>query len=41
MSDSIFPHIKKAVEDFMYDQEGNIPRNKILTIGSMMLILVD
>lgn len=39
MAGSIFPHIKKAVEDFMYDQEGNIPRNKVLTIGSMVLIL--
>lgn len=39
MDNSIFPHIRKAVEDFMYDQEGNIPRNKILTVGSMLLIL--
>ena len=39
MADSIFPHIKKAVEDFMYDQEGNIPRNKVLTVGSMLLVL--
>lgn len=39
MADSIFPHIKKAVEDFMFDQEGNIPRNKVLSIGSMLLIL--
>ena len=39
MSDSIFPHIKKSIEDFVSDQEGNIPRNKVLTIGSMMLIL--
>ena len=39
MADSIFPHIHKAVSDFMYDQEGNIPRNKILTVGAMMLLL--
>lgn len=38
MADSLFPHIKKAVEDFMYDQEGNIPRNKVLTVGSMLLL---
>jgi len=39
MDKSIFPHIKKSIEDFVSDQEGNIPRNKVLTIGSMMLIL--
>ena len=39
MSNSSFPHIQKAVTDFMYDQEGNIPRNKIMSIGSMLLIM--
>lgn len=39
MSNSAFPHIQKAVTDFMYDQEGNIPRNKIMSIGSMLLIM--
>lgn len=39
MDKSIFPHIKKSIENFVSDQEGNIPRNKVLTIGSMMLIL--
>lgn len=39
MAESIFPHIKKAVTDFVYDQEGNIPRSKVLTIGSMLLVL--
>jgi ABC-type Zn2+ transport system substrate-binding protein/surface adhesin len=38
-SDDIFPHVKHAVEDFLFDEEGNIPRNRMLTIGSMMLIL--
>lgn len=37
--DSIFPHIKKSIENFVNEEEGNIPRNKILTIGSMMLVL--
>lgn len=36
---AIFPHIKKSVETFLHDQEGNIPRNKVLTVGSMLLIL--
>lgn len=39
MADSLFPHIKKAVEDFLIDQEGNIPRGKVLSVGSMLLIL--
>ena len=39
MADSLFPHINKAISNFMYDQEGNIPRNKILTVGTMMLLL--
>lgn len=34
-----FPHLKKSVDDFLYDEEGNIPVNKILTIGSMIMIL--
>lgn len=39
MDDSIFPHIKKSIENFVKEEDGNIPRNKILTIGSMMLVL--
>ena len=39
MAESIFPHIKKSIEDFMYDEEGNIPRSKVLSIGSMLLVL--
>lgn len=39
MSDIIFPHIQKSIDDFLYDEEGNIPINKVLTIGSMLLIL--
>ena len=40
MAESVlFPHIRRAIFDFIEDQEGNVPRNKILTVGSMMLIL--
>ena len=34
-----FPHVQKSIEDFLYDEEGNIPMNKVLTIGSVVMIL--
>lgn len=34
-----FPHIQESIENFLYDEEGNIPRNKVVTLGSMMLIM--
>ena len=39
MDDILFPHVKKKIDDFLYDEEGNIPINKVMTIGSMMLVL--
>ena len=39
MPNPIFPHIKKSIEDFVSEQDGNIPRNKVLTIGTMLMIL--
>ena len=36
---SLFPHIQHAIKDFMFEEEANIPRNKVLTIGAMMLVL--
>ena len=39
MSEKLVPKIKKSIEDFLYEEEGNITRNKILTVGSMMLIM--
>ena len=40
MADQLkFPHLQKSIEDFLLDEEGNIPRNKILAIGSMMIVL--
>ncbi len=33
------PRIKKSISDFMYEEEGNIPRSKMLTIGSMLVLL--
>ena len=37
--DEIFPHLKRSVGDFLFDEEGNIPRSKILAIGSMMIVM--
>jgi len=34
-----FPKIKKNFSDFLYEEEGNIPRSTMLTIGSMVLLL--
>ena len=39
MSESLMPKIKKSIEDFLYEEEGNITRNRVLMIGSMMLIM--
>ncbi len=34
-----FPEAKKRIEDFLYEEEGNIPRSKMLTLGTMVLLL--
>lgn len=36
---NLFPKVQRSITDFLLDQEGNIPRNKILTVGSMMVLL--
>lgn len=39
MADKKFPNIKKSIENYLSDEEGNITRNKILTVGSLAIIL--
>lgn len=39
MENTIFPHVKRVISDFLNDEEGNIPRSKVLTVGSMLIIL--
>ncbi len=39
MEEHLFPEIKKSIEDFIYEEEGNITRNKVIAMGTMMLIL--
>lgn len=37
--DNFFPQIRKGIEDFIQEEEGNISRSKVAMIGSMMVIL--
>ena len=39
MEEFKFPHITESIDQFLNDEEGSIPRNKILMIGSMLIIL--
>lgn len=39
MMDNLFPEIKKGIETLIEDEEGNIPGKKLLTLGTMVLIL--
>lgn len=35
----IFPQITKTISDFIEDEDGNITRNKLVAIGSMILLM--
>ena len=37
--DELFPQIKKTINDFLYEEEGNITRNKVIAMGTMVLVL--
>ncbi|BCN31076.1 His-Xaa-Ser repeat protein HxsA3 [Anaeromicropila herbilytica] len=34
-----FPKINKAIEDFINDEDGNIARSKLVTIGTMLILM--
>lgn len=34
-----FPQIEKSITDFMNDEDGNITRNKLVSIGSLILLM--
>ena len=36
--EKLIPKINKKISDFLYEEEGNISRGKILTVGSLLLI---
>lgn len=37
--DELFPKFQKNIENLIEDQEGNIPGNKLLMLGTMVIIL--
>ena len=39
MEESLFPKIKKSVTDLIHDEEGNIPRSKLVMIGSTIMLM--
>ena len=39
MREEIIPQVRNSIEQFLYEEEGKITRNKVLTVGSMMLIM--
>ena len=36
---SLFPQISKSINDFLLEEEGSISRNKVLVVGSLMLVM--
>lgn len=36
--EKLLPKINRKINDFLYEEEGNISRGKILTVGSLLLI---
>lgn len=36
--DDMFPKLKKNIENLIEDQEGNIPANKLLMIGTLVVV---
>lgn len=34
-----FPDIQKSISDYLYEEEGNITRNKLLMVGSMAVVM--
>lgn len=39
MSEKLFPTIKKSIEDLINDEEGNIPRGKLIMLGSTIMLM--
>lgn len=33
-----FPEIKKSIYDFLYEEEGNVDRSKVIFVGSLMIL---
>lgn len=39
MNEDLFPKVQKSISNYLTDEEGNVTRNKIVTVGAMMLIM--
>ena len=39
MKNDFFPKLERSLEDFLYEEEGNITRNKMVMVGSLVLVL--
>lgn len=39
MDNNIFPDLRKSLNDLIEDEEGNIPGNKLLMIGTLVLVM--
>ena len=39
MKDELFPSIKKSITDLINDEEGNIPRTKLVIMGSTIMLM--
>ena len=37
--EEMFPKFKKNISDLIEDEEGNIPGNKLLMLGTMIVVL--
>ena len=37
--ESLFPKVKKSIENFLYEEEGHISRNKVVTLGTLVLVM--
>ena len=34
-----FPEIQKSIQNYLYEEEGNITRNKLLMVGSLAVVM--
>ena len=39
MDKKLFPTIKKSIDDLINDEEGNIPRGKLVMLGSTIMLM--
>jgi hypothetical protein len=39
MDKKLFPQIEKSISDLIGDEEGNVPRNKLVVIGSAIMLM--